>query len=179
MDEEQQDEEWKLRSRLLKEWLDNGGVEKIFDVELIADLIKVRHDQDGVMIRSTTTCGVRAFSLALLNASLHPPSFSGMNQTIYRSLFNKSVFLRSIQIDTVEDFDKLWSEHIGRSDHLYRGQREAIWQLYTSGQRKWMEDRLHESEKNYGDFLIRMVSQAFTLCIWNTWTILKQPLRLN
>lgn len=155
-------EEWRLRTKLFKDWLENGGIETIWDAELLEDIGRVRLDSEDIMIPSTVRPIVNATIMALLNANLHPPPYSGKDQTSYGSLFNKSQFIASEQVDSEEQFDKLWDEHLGKTDHLYRGQREATWQLYTSGQRSWIGNRLHESENSYGDFLIRLVENART-----------------
>ncbi|QQR86875.1 MAG: FRG domain-containing protein [Flavobacteriales bacterium] len=101
--------------------------------------------------------------LAMFNGNLHPPPYSGKDQTTYDSLFNKSIFIAPQQIETEQEFDQVWDEHVDKSNHFYRGQREAVWQLYTTGQRKWIDDRLHESEESYGAFMQRMVANARTM----------------
>lgn len=156
-------EEWRLRTKLFKDWLENGGIENIWDIELLNAIGRVRLDDEGVMIPSTVSPLVNATVLALLNANLHPPPYSGNDQTAYASLFNKSIFIAPENIDTEEHFDRIWEAHLSRQGHFYRGQREAIWQLYTTGQRKWMDDRLHESEASFAAFMQRMVSNARTI----------------
>lgn len=156
-------EEWRLRTKLFKDWLENGGIETIWDLELLDAIGQVRLDDEGVMIPSTVSPLVDATILALLNRNLHPPPYSGKDQTAYGSLFNKSIFIEPEDVDTEEHFDRIWNEHVGKQGHFYRGQREAIWQLYTTGQRKWIDDRLHESEESYATFMQRMVANARTM----------------
>lgn len=164
MDSHQQQEELNLRWKLFKDWLDNGGGRaQIEMLGLEDDLQRVQIDEDGNVVAESIRGPINAMMLAMYGGSLHPPPYSGKDQTTYSNLFNKSHFIELEQIDTEEDFDRIWNDHLDRTDHFYRGQREAIWQLYTTGQRKWIEDRLHESEESYGAFIKRMVANARTM----------------
>lgn len=156
-------EEWRLRTKLFKDWLENGGIETIWDLELLNEIGHVRLDEEGVMMPSTVSPLVNANVLAIFGSNFQPPPYSGKDQTVYGSLFNKSIFIEPEDIDAEDHFDRIWDAHFNKKGHFYRGQREAIWQLYTTGQRMWIVDRLHESEESYPAFMQRMVANARTM----------------
>lgn len=164
MDEERQQQELNLRWKLYMDWYQNqGGSAIVTALGLEEDLKRVRVDAEGNVDHASTRGPINVLMGSMLLANLHPPPYSGKDQTVYGSLFNKSVFIAPENIDTEEHFDRIWEAHFSRQGHFYRGQREAIWQLYTTGQRKWMDDRLHESEESYAVFMQRMVANARTM----------------
>lgn len=164
MDAQQQQAELNLRWKLFKDWLDHkGGATQIAMMGFKDDLDKVQIDEQGNVRLDSVRGPINAMMLAMFNGNLHPPPYSGKDQTTYDTLFNKSIFIAQEEVGSEEAFDQVWDEHASKAEHFYRGQREAIWQLYTTGQRKWMDDRLHESEESYGAFMQRMVANARTM----------------
>lgn len=164
MDAERQQQELNLRWKLFMDWYQNqGGSAIISAMGLDEDLKRVRVDAEGNVEHASTRGPINAMMLAMFGANLHPPPYSGKDQTVYGSLFNKSIFIAPEDVDTEEHFDRIWEAHLSRQGHFYRGQREAIWQLYTTGQRYWIKDRLHESEASYATFMQRTVANARTM----------------
>lgn len=152
-----------LRLKLFKDWVEHkGGFAQIQMMGLEEELSRVRVDEKGDVDLDSVRGPINAMMLAMFGGNLGPPPYSGKDQTKYGSLFNKSIFIAPEQIETEQEFDRIWDEHVGKSNHYYRGQREAMWQLYTTGQRKWIDDRLHESETSYDAFMQRMVANART-----------------
>ncbi len=145
-----------LKIKLTNEYLNNGGVEKIPSVGLLEDLIKVKSGPDGKADPATVSPIVNAFMLALLASHLSPPFFHTRHISEYQSTLQKSNSFVQENIDTVEQFDKVYEEYKIKENTLFRGQREAKWRLYSKIQRLWIQEKLYEKE-DYQAFLKRMV----------------------
>jgi len=65
-----------LKVKLSKEYLDNGGYEKIWDIGLLDDLMLVKSQPDGKVDPNTVSPRVNAFMLAILASQLSPPFYS-------------------------------------------------------------------------------------------------------
>ncbi len=154
---------WNERFKLFKEWVEHGGFGNLEAYGLVDDLERVRWDDEGNVTLETLGQPLKLIMRTMHGAQVFPPPYSGKDQVPYGSLLNKSRFIKPVAIDTEEQFDGIWAAHHGKTDYLYRGQREAIWQLYTTGQRAWITDRLHESEATYEGFLVRLLHNARTM----------------
>lgn len=148
-----------LKIKLTNEYLNNGGIEKIFDVNLLEDLMNVKSGSDGKTDPETVSPLVNAFMLALLGSHLQPPYFHPEHISEYQSTLQKNNSFVQENIDTVEQFDKIYEEYTAKEDTLFRGQREAKWRLYSKLQRLWLTERLFEKE-NYQAIIERMVEQG-------------------
>lgn len=148
-----------LKVKLTKEYLENGGVEKIWDVGLLQDLTKVKF-YNGKADPDTVTSRVNAFMLALLADQMSPPFYSPDHISEYQSTLQKSNSFDQENIDTVELFDKIYEEYKIKTDFLFRGQREAKWRLYSKLQRHWILDMLFNKADSYQGLLEKMVSNG-------------------
>lgn len=145
-----------LKIKLTNEYLNNGGVEKIFDVKLLEDFLKVKSGKDGKINPNTVSPLVNAFMLALLGSHLDAPPFHPEYISEYKSTLQKNNSFVQENIDTIEQFDKIYNEYSIKKNILFRGQREAKWRLYSKLQRIWLTGKLFESD-NYQSFIERMV----------------------
>lgn len=148
-----------LKIKLTNEYLRNGGVEKIPDAGLLQDLIDVQFTSDGKAIPETVSPRVNAFMGALLLSHSMPPFFHPEHISEYQSTLQKHNSFVQENIDTVEQFDKIYEEYTAKQDTLFRGQREAKWRLYSKLQRLWLTERLFEKD-NYQTLIERMVEQG-------------------
>lgn len=149
-----------LKIQLTNEYLRTGGVEKIFDVNLLQDIIDVKFDSNGKADPSTVTSRLNAFMLALLASHSMPPLISDEHILEYSSFVQKSTCFDQIKIDTVEQVDKLFEDFKNNKDFLFRGQREAKWRLYSSLQRFWIWDKMKKSDADYLEFLKILVENG-------------------
>lgn len=145
-----------LKIKFTNEYLRNGGVEKIPDAGLVQDLIDVQFTTDGKAIPETVSPRVNAFMRALILSHSMPPFFHPEHISEYQSTLQKHNSFVQENIDTVEQFDKIYEEYIVKQDTLFRGQREAKWRLYSKLQRLWLTERLFEKD-NYQTLIERMV----------------------
>ncbi|MDN6343084.1 MAG: FRG domain-containing protein [Lactococcus lactis] len=145
-----------LKIKLTNEYLNNGGIEKIPSVRLLEDLIKVKSGPDGKVDPDTVSTTVNAFMLALLGSHLSPPYFHPEHISEYKSTLQKNNSFVQENIDTEEQFNKIYEEFKGKENIIFRGQREAKWRLYSKLQRLWLAEKLHEKE-DYETFLTRLV----------------------
>lgn len=145
-----------LKIKLTNEYLNNGGIEKIPSVRLLEDLIKVKSGPDGKVDPDTVSTTVNAFMLALLDSHLSPPYFHPEHISEYKSTLQKNNSFVQENIDTEEQFNKIYEEFKGKENIIFRGQREAKWRLYSKLQRLWLAEKLHEKE-DYETFLTRLV----------------------
>lgn len=148
-----------LKIKLTNEYLRNGGVEKIPDAGLLQDLIDVQFTSDGKAIPESVSPRVNAFMGALLLSHSMPPFFHPEHISEYQSTLQKHNSFVQENIDTVEQFDKIYEEYTTKEDTLFRGQREAKWRLYSKLQRLWLTERLFEKD-NYQALIERMVEQG-------------------
>lgn len=145
-----------LKIKFIKEYLDNGGVEKIPFPELLQDLIKIKFDQNGKADPDSISPHANAMMMALLGSHMMPPFFSSKHTSEYKSTLQKSNSFVQENIDTIEQFDTKYEEYKTKTDTLFRGQREAKWRLYSKLQRVWILEKLYQKE-NYQLFLEKMV----------------------
>ncbi len=156
-----------LKVKLFKEYLENGGVEKIVFSNLLKDLIKVRIGPDGKVNPDTVSPLVNSAMLAHLGAHLSPPLFHPEHISEYQSTLQKNNSFVQENIDTEEHFDRVYEEFKTNENTLFRGQREAKWRLYSKLQRLWISEKLY-AEKDYQTFLTDLVElgkEAYSLPI--------------
>ena len=149
-----------LKIKLTKEYLDNGGYQKIFFIDLLEDLKKVKVDALGKVDPDTVSTSVNAFMLTILASQLQPPFYSPNHISEYESTLQKSNSFDQENIDTVEQFDKIYEDYKTKTDFLFRGQREAKWRLYSKLQRHWILDKLSEKVGDYQALLEKMVADG-------------------
>src|SRR5687767_2662730 len=89
-----------LKIKLTKEYLDNGGYQKIWDVGLLEDLLEVKSGPDGKPDPETITARVNAFMLAILGSQLEPLSYSPNHLSEYETTLQKSHNFDQQNIDT-------------------------------------------------------------------------------
>lgn len=146
-----------LKMKLTMEYLDNGGYEKIWSNRLLDDLMLVKKSKDGKVDPDTISSSVNAFMLAILGSHLSQAPFSPELMFEYKSTLQKSYNFEQQNIDTIEDFDKIYEEYKLKKGIIYRGQSEAKWRLYSKIQRQWIEEKLFDSEDSYQAFLEKIV----------------------
>jgi hypothetical protein len=145
-----------LKVKLFKEHLENGGVENINFPDLLEDLIKVKKGPDGKADPDTICPLVNSAMSAYLSSHLSPPFFHPEHISEYQSTLQKDNSFVQENIDTKEQFDKIYEEYKVKENTIFRGQREAKWRLYSKLQRLWILEKLHGKE-DYLAFLERLV----------------------
>lgn len=98
--------------------------------------------------------------MVMLGSQLQPPYYSNDFISDYSSILQKSKCFDQINIDTVEQFDKVYDEYKSKEDMLFRGQREAKWRLYSNLQRFWILNKLGEEENSFEEFLDNLVTNG-------------------
>lgn len=149
-----------LKIQLTNEYLRTGGVDKIYDANLLQDILDVKFYSDGKADPSTVTSRLNAFMLALLATHSMPPIISDENISEYSSIFQKSTCFDQETIDTVEQVDTLFENFKNNKIFLFRGQREAKWRLYSSLQRFWIWDKMKKSDADYLAILKLLIDNA-------------------
>lgn len=141
---------FELKLQLANEFLRNGGMEGIYDVALLEDLINFnRHDE------ATHTSRLKAFINATYMMNLTPPLVLKDHMDEYSSFVQKERFFDQIKIDTKEEIDELFEKYKNTKDYIFRGQREASWRLYNSIQRIWILNK-YEGKYDYVSTLKKM-----------------------
>ncbi len=149
-----------LKIKLTLEYLDNGGYEKIPSILLLEHLKQVKVNADGKVDPDTVSTVVNSFMLGILASQMHSPFYSTNYISEYQSTLQKSNSFDQENIDTVEQFDKIYDEYKSKTDFLFRGQREAKWRLYSKLQRHWIADKLPEKVSSYQAILEKMVADG-------------------
>jgi len=147
-----------LKIKLTKEYLDNGGYQKIWDIGLLEDLKLVKSGYDGKVDPDTVSTRVNAFMLTILASQLTPPFYSPNQISEYDTTLQKSNSFDQINIDTVDQFNKIYEEYKSKTTFLFRGQREAKWRLYGKLQRYWISEKLGLRFGSYQSLLEKMIS---------------------
>ena len=151
-----------LKVQFTNEYLRSGGMGTIRDPELLQDLIDMQFDHNGKAIPESVTKKANAFMMVMLGSQLQPPYYSNDFISEYSSILQKSKCFDQINIDTVEQFDKIYDEYKSKEDMLFRGQREAKWRLYSNLQRFWILNKLDEEENSFEEFLDKLVTNGKT-----------------
>lgn len=146
-----------LKIQLTNEYLRNGGLEKIYDNNLLTDLINF--DANNL---DTVTPKMNSFMSAILGNHLTPPFFDEKYISEYESFVQKSYLFEQNQIDSEKEFDNLYDKLKNTKEMLFRGQREARWRLYSALQRYWVWHKLYETENNYFEFIEKMINLGKT-----------------
>ena len=146
--------------KLFNEWLENGGIETIWSIDLLEDLKKVRKDSNGNVIEETVSPLVNAAMLAYSGSQMTAPFFSEKHISEYNTTLQKSLFFDQENIDTEEQFDEIFEKYIDSNQILFRGVREAKWRLYSSLQRNWLTRKLFETDTEYPDLLEKIIENA-------------------
>jgi hypothetical protein len=149
-----------LKIQLTNEYLRTGGVEKIFDIQLLQDLHDVEFDLHGKALPETITPRLNAFMLTILNSHSSPPVQVDNTVAEYASFYQKSFFFEQEKIETKEQVDELLEKFKNTESFLFRGQREAKWMLYSSLQRSWIKDRMNENGAEYLPFLKKIIEHG-------------------
>lgn len=149
-----------LKLQLTNEYLRTGGVEKIFDSNLLQDLINIKFHKNGKADPNTVTPRANAFMLAILGSHSLPPLLHEEYISEYKSHIQKSLFFDQIKIETEEQIEELFEKYKGEQKFLFRGQREAKWRLYSSLQRFWVWDKFKKEQIEYDDFLKNIVAKG-------------------
>lgn len=145
-----------LKVKLFKEYLDNGGIKKIESLDLLEDLKKVQKNEDGKVDPETVSPLVNAVMSAILGSHLSPPVHYNEYISEYKSTLQKNNSFVQENIDTEEEFDKIYNDFKNKDNIIFRGQREAKWRLYSKLQRLWISENIY-TKKDYQNFLINMV----------------------
>jgi hypothetical protein len=149
-----------LKIKLTLEYIENGGYKDIYDVELLKDLIKVKKLPNGKADPETITPKVNTFMMALLSAHLRPAIHHPNYIVEYISTLQKSHSFQQENIDTIEQFDKVYDKYNVTDNVIFRGQREAKWRLYSKLQRFWLNDKLFEKELSYQLILENIIEEG-------------------
>ncbi len=149
-----------LKIKIFKEYLNNGGYDKISFPDILQDIKEIVISPDGKVDPDTVSPLLNACMLALLGSHLQPPFFHPEHISEYISTLQKSNSFEQINVDTTEHFDEVYDEFKAKTDMLFRGQREAKWRLYSNLQRNWMLKRMFESENSYPELLENLVENG-------------------
>lgn len=150
-----------IKVKLLKEYLNNGGVEKLYSPGLIEDLLKIKSDVATNKVKpETISPRVNAFMLAILGSHSVPPFYVENQKSEYKSTLQKSLCFDQININTEDEFDTIYEEYKNKTDIIFRGQGEAKWRLYSTLQRKWIEEKLFDTESSYQELLGKLVENG-------------------
>lgn len=77
----------------------------------------------------------------------------------YKSVDEKKEFFQYQQINTEEEFKKVYDKLKNSQSCIFRGVREAKFKLYTSAQRVWIENDFDKSGVSYVDFIKKLLSE--------------------
>ncbi|MCP9762684.1 FRG domain-containing protein [Lacihabitans soyangensis] len=156
-----------LKVKLFKEYLDNGGVEKILFRDLLDDLIKVKKGSDGKVDPNTVSSVVNSAMLNILESHLSPPFFHREHISEYKSTLQKNNSFVQENIDSEKQFNMIYKKYVAEKDTLFRGQREAKWRLYSKLQRLWILEKLYEKYdfKNFLKKLIELGKEKYSINI--------------
>lgn len=153
--------EFNTRVHRFTEWLKDGGIEGVWDMNLLNELGAMKEDRQGNVVPESVGPLARTMMNAWTLGESYGPPHRVNEMFLYPDLLTKGVMIHQVNIDTKEDLDRIIAQETGRTSVLYRGMREAKWPLYTSLQRTWMgSEKLSERGLEVGDFLNQLVRNA-------------------
>lgn len=153
---------WDLdfKVKLFKEHLEDGGYQRIKFKELLEGLLLVKCDETGKVIDETVNSLVRSAINSYVGTLLDSPSIDKSFLSEYKAFIQKEIFFNQTNIDTVEDFEKIFAELHQKPETLFRGVDEAKYRLYSSLQRLWIERKFYNQEINHLDFIKKMIDNS-------------------
>lgn len=148
--------------KLLKEWLEQGGVKGIRSTSLLRDLIAVRSmpDSPNQVDPSSLTSRVRALMNAILAGQSSLPLLNPEQLSNYESFVQKGLYFEQMVIDTEDALEQMIQEVMDKENHLFRGINEAKFMLYSSLQRDWIWNKRQIAGVDYRYFLERLLANA-------------------
>jgi len=149
-----------LKVKLYNEYLNNGGIEKIWFPELCESLLKVKSLPNGKVNPDTIDSCANAAMLDYIGSQLIVPFASETQLSYYETLLQKSIFYEQINIETAKEFDEVFYKYADSQNILFRGLNEAKYRLYSSLQREWINSKLYEKHTSYKFFLERLVNNV-------------------
>ncbi|RYZ90895.1 MAG: FRG domain-containing protein [Proteobacteria bacterium] len=149
-----------LKLKVTHDYFANGGIQQIWEIDLLEDLKKVKNGSDGKVDPETISSKVNAFMLSLLAAEMVPPFYAPDHIGEYNTIIQKATSFDQIQIDTNDQFDHIYKVYNCKSDYIFRGQREAKWRLYSTLQRHWILKGLGEKFESYQALLESLVAKG-------------------
>jgi hypothetical protein len=153
---------WDEKYKLLKEWLEQGGVKGIRDRILVHDLLAVRSmpNSPNQLDPSSLTSRVRALMNLILAGQNSPPRLNPEQLSNYESFVQKGLYFEQLIIDTEDALEQMIQEVMGKENHLFRGINEANFMLYSSLQRDWIWGKRQIAGVDYRHFLERLLANA-------------------
>lgn len=151
-----------LKVKLYKEYLENGGYEKIPSVDLCKALVNVKTLPNGKVDPKTISPLANSAMLAYMASQFIEPFNSDEYLSQYETLLQKSIFFTQINIETKEEFDGVFEKYINCENILFRGLNEAKYRLYSSLQREWIISKLYKKYTSYELFLTTLIKNART-----------------
>ncbi len=149
-----------LKVKLFKEYLENGGIEKIDFPELLKSLLKVKSLPNGKVNPNTIDSISNSAMLSYVGTQLMEPFNSDTYLSQYETLLQKSIFFTQTNVETKEEFDEVFDKFIDSRNILFRGLNEAKYRLYSSLQREWITSKLYEKHPSYEAFLSTLIKNA-------------------
>ncbi len=97
----------------------------------------------------------------------------------YNDFKQKSAYYQCNEvIDDAVTFDKKFAEWKNKSaDFVFRGVREAKYKMYTSAQRKWIQEELSKYFDNYPEYISCLIENYNSLLVLEYFT--KQGIKVN
>lgn len=149
-----------IKIKLLKEFVNNGGVAELDKLGLVDDLSEIKVGHGGKVMPETVSRGIASIMNMLLVSELMPPVFGTSFISFYSSTLQKEKCFDQININTEEQFDAIYEEFKEKSNVIFRGQGEASWRLYNTLQRQWIAEGLEKTEESYEAFLVKLVNNG-------------------
>lgn len=149
-----------IKIKLLKEFVNNGGVAELDKLGLADDLYEIKAGRDGKVMPETVSRGIASIMNMLLVSELMPPVFAPSFISYYSSTLQKEKCFDQINIDTEEQFNAIYEEFKDKTDIIFRGQGEAKWRLYNTLQRSRIEGKLFDTESSYQELLGKLVENG-------------------
>lgn len=149
-----------IKIKLLKEFVNNGGVAELAKLRLVDDLYEIKIDRNGKVMPETVSRGIASIMNMLLVSELMPPVFAPSFISYYSSTLQKEKCFDQKNIDTEEQFDAIYEEFKDKTDIIFRGQGEAKWRLYNTLQRSRIEGKLFDTESSYQELLEKLVENG-------------------
>ena len=109
-----------LKVTLFKEYLNNGGIEKIAFADLLESLLKVKPLPNGKVNPKTIDSLANSAMQTYIADQLMGPFSSDKYLSQYETLLQKSIFFTQTNIETKEEFDEVFEKYIDSKNILFR-----------------------------------------------------------
>jgi hypothetical protein len=162
--------------QLFLEYLENGGNLNGATKEVFDGIRRLEKDRNNKIKLDTLTSPLRKFIEPIVLALILPPPLTETTTSTYQNLYQKEHYFTQRIISDRSEIDILFDEFNSSQNIIFRGVKESKFRLYSSLQRKWIENKIW---LKYNSDYYKLVKELISVAKNEQNSILSKFLLLN